>query len=106
MNPVAGAQADGGRPRLQLDLLLPLPNGLGPRVPGVIDPPPPMGWEDRKRLAVDNALPEAKLIEVSRVYTDIAEKITSNKIAVSENQTAATTFGVLESPFPPLRKTK
>ena len=62
-----------------------------------------MGWEDRKRLAVDNALPEVKLIEVSRVYTDIAEEITSNKIAVFVNQIAATTFDVLESPFPPIR---
>lgn len=41
--------------------------------------------EERKQLAVDNALPEAKLMEVSRVYTDIAEKITGKKIAVSEN---------------------
>jgi len=41
--------------------------------------------EERKKLAVDNLLPEAKLMEVSGVYTDIAEKITGEKIAVSEN---------------------
>merc|ERR1712146_200639 len=41
--------------------------------------------EERKKLAADNALPEAKLMEVSKVYTDIAEKITGEKIVVSEN---------------------
>merc|ERR1712054_542639 len=41
--------------------------------------------EERKKLASDNALPEAKLMEVSKVYTDIAEKITGEKIVVSAN---------------------
>merc|ERR1712146_796149 len=41
--------------------------------------------DERKKLAADNALPEAKLMEVSKVYTDIAEKITGEKIVVSEN---------------------
>merc|ERR1711985_2180 len=41
--------------------------------------------DERKKLAVDNALPEAKLMEVSKVYTDIAEKITGEKIALSSN---------------------
>merc|ERR1719389_1339273 len=40
--------------------------------------------EERKKLAVDNALPEAKLMEVSKVYTDIAEKITGQKITISD----------------------
>jgi phosphoribosylaminoimidazole-succinocarboxamide synthase len=35
---------------------------------------------ERKKLATDNALPEAKLMEVSKVYTDIAEKITGAKL--------------------------
>jgi phosphoribosylaminoimidazole-succinocarboxamide synthase len=41
--------------------------------------------EERKQLAVDNALPEAKLMEISKVYTDIAETITGEKLAISEN---------------------
>merc|ERR1712146_820121 len=41
--------------------------------------------EERKKLCADNLLPEAKLMEVSKVYTDIAEKITGEKIVVSEN---------------------
>merc|ERR1712093_805998 len=41
--------------------------------------------DERKKLAVDNALPEAKLMEISKVYTDIAEKITGEKIILSEN---------------------
>merc|ERR1719460_1562507 len=41
--------------------------------------------DERKKLAVDNALPEAKLMEISKVYTDIAEKITGEKLTISEN---------------------
>merc|ERR1712139_516880 len=41
--------------------------------------------DERKKLATDNALPEAKLMEISKVYTDIAEKITGEKLAISEN---------------------
>jgi len=40
---------------------------------------------ERKKLATDNALPEAKLMEISKVYTDIAEKITGEKLAVSDD---------------------
>jgi len=40
---------------------------------------------ERTKLAADNSLPEAKLMEVSRVYTDIAEKITGEKITISEH---------------------
>jgi phosphoribosylaminoimidazole-succinocarboxamide synthase len=41
---------------------------------------------ERTKLAADNALPEAKLMEVSKVYTDIAEKITGSALPpVSEN---------------------
>merc|ERR1712159_838750 len=40
--------------------------------------------DERKKLAVDNALPESKLMEVSKVYTDIAEKITGQKITISD----------------------
>merc|ERR1719440_1150298 len=35
---------------------------------------------ERKKLATDNSLPQAKLMEVSKVYTDIAEKITGAKL--------------------------
>merc|ERR1719379_1736983 len=41
--------------------------------------------DERKKLAVDNVLPATKLMEVSKVYTDIAEKITGEKIKLSEN---------------------
>merc|ERR1711937_632192 len=40
--------------------------------------------DERKKLAL-NKLPEAKLMEVSKVYTDIAEKITGEKIIVSDD---------------------
>merc|ERR1712151_682559 len=41
--------------------------------------------QERKGLATNNLLPQAKLLEVSKVYTDIAEKITGEKLSVSEN---------------------
>jgi len=41
--------------------------------------------DERKKLAADNLLPEAKLMEVAKVYTDIAEKITGEKIVLSEH---------------------
>jgi len=41
--------------------------------------------EERKALARDTALPEAVLMEVSKTYTEIAEKITGEKLKVSEN---------------------
>merc|ERR1711971_708770 len=41
--------------------------------------------EERKKLAKDNALPTAVLMEVSKTYTDIAEKITGEKITVSDD---------------------
>merc|ERR1712151_863875 len=41
--------------------------------------------EERKKLASENLLPQAKLMQVSKVYTDIAEKITGQALAVSEN---------------------
>merc|ERR1711879_270276 len=41
--------------------------------------------EERKKLASENLLPQAKLMEVSKVYTDIAEKITGQKLVVSES---------------------
>merc|ERR1712032_213359 len=40
--------------------------------------------EERKKLAADNLLPQAKLLEVSKVYTDIAEKITGSALAITE----------------------
>jgi len=43
---------------------------------------------ERLALAKDNALPEAVLMEVSKTYTDIAEKITGKKIVLSENPKA------------------
>lgn len=44
--------------------------------------------EERKALARDNALPESVLMEVSKTYTGIAEKITGEKIVLSDNPKA------------------
>jgi len=44
--------------------------------------------EERKALAKDNALPASVLMEVSKTYTDIAEKITGQKIAISDDPKA------------------
>merc|ERR1711937_515762 len=41
--------------------------------------------EERKSLAKDDLLPQAILMEVSKTYTDIAEKITGQKLAMSSN---------------------
>merc|ERR1712151_224679 len=41
--------------------------------------------DERKKLASDNLLPEAKLMQVSKVYTDIAEKITGKSLSISAN---------------------
>lgn len=40
---------------------------------------------ERKKLAADNLLPQSKLLEVSKVYTDIAEKITGSALTVTQN---------------------
>jgi phosphoribosylaminoimidazole-succinocarboxamide synthase len=44
--------------------------------------------EERKALAHDNALPESVLMDVSRTYLNIAEKITGKKIQLSDNPKA------------------
>merc|ERR1712070_85353 len=41
--------------------------------------------EERKNLAKNNLLPQAILMEVSKTYTDIAEKITGQKLEMSLN---------------------
>merc|ERR1719506_242138 len=41
--------------------------------------------EERKKLAAENLLPQSKLLDVSKVYMDIAEKITGEKLTLSEN---------------------
>merc|ERR1739848_15972 len=41
--------------------------------------------EERKALAKDNLLPESVLMEVSKTYSDIAEKITGQKLRISED---------------------
>lgn len=43
---------------------------------------------ERVALARDNALPQEILMEVSRTYLDIAERITGGKITISENPKA------------------
>ncbi|MEH6471684.1 MAG: phosphoribosylaminoimidazolesuccinocarboxamide synthase [Halopseudomonas sp.] len=43
---------------------------------------------ERAALARDNALPESVLMAVSKTYTDIAEKITGQKLVLSENPKA------------------
>ena len=40
---------------------------------------------EREALARDNELPTEVLMNVSKTYTDIAEKITGKKIVLSEN---------------------
>ncbi|EAS41574.1 phosphoribosylaminoimidazolesuccinocarboxamide synthase [Photobacterium profundum] len=47
--------------------------------------------EERSALARDNALPEEVLMQVSKIYTDIAEKITGEKIVLSKNPKAEIT---------------
>ncbi|CAG19880.1 phosphoribosylaminoimidazolesuccinocarboxamide synthase [Photobacterium profundum] len=47
--------------------------------------------EERSALARDNALPEEVLMQVSKIYTDIAEKITGKKIVLSKNPKAEIT---------------
>jgi len=44
--------------------------------------------EERSALARDNALPQEVLMQVSKIYTGIAEKITGKKITLSENPKA------------------
>ena len=44
--------------------------------------------EERKALAEENALPESVLMEVSRTYVDIAEKITGEKLVITDNPKA------------------
>ncbi|PSW05958.1 phosphoribosylaminoimidazolesuccinocarboxamide synthase [Photobacterium lipolyticum] len=44
--------------------------------------------EERAALARDNALPQEVLMQVSKIYTGIAEKITGKKITLSENPKA------------------
>jgi phosphoribosylaminoimidazole-succinocarboxamide synthase len=43
---------------------------------------------EREALARDNVLPEAVLMNVSKTYIDIAEKITGEKIVLSDNPKA------------------
>lgn len=43
---------------------------------------------EREALARDNELPQSVLMQVSKTYTDIAEKITGKKITLSENPKA------------------
>lgn len=44
--------------------------------------------EERIKLAKDNALPQSVLLQVSKIYIDIAEKITGQKIVLSEDPKA------------------
>jgi phosphoribosylaminoimidazole-succinocarboxamide synthase len=44
--------------------------------------------QERLALAADNLLPESVMMAVSNTYTDIAEKITGEKIVLSENPKA------------------
>jgi phosphoribosylaminoimidazole-succinocarboxamide synthase len=44
--------------------------------------------EERTALAKDNALPESVLMEVSKTYVDLAEKITGETLVLSENPKA------------------
>merc|ERR1719224_254524 len=41
--------------------------------------------EERKKLGENNLIPQSILMEVSKTYTDIAEKITGQKLRISED---------------------
>jgi len=41
--------------------------------------------EERKALARDHALPQEVLLKISKTYSDIAEKVTGQKLTISEN---------------------
>ncbi len=43
---------------------------------------------ERQALAVDNALPESVMMQTSRIYQDIAEKITGEKLVLRDNPKA------------------
>lgn len=53
---------------------------------------------EREALARDNVLPEAVLMEVSKTYLDIAEKITGEKLELSDNPKAEI-IGILDKQF-------
>lgn len=57
---------------------------------------------ERAKLALDNELPEKILKETSEIYLDIAEKITGEKIALSENPKAEI-IEILDSQFQLIR---
>lgn len=44
--------------------------------------------DERSALAKDNVLPEAALMDISKTYTGIAEKITGQKLQLSANPKA------------------
>merc|ERR1712046_240033 len=54
---------------------------------------------ERTKLAADNLLPEAKLMEVSKVYTDIAEKITGEKLPPFSDNPKAEIIKILDEKF-------
>merc|ERR1719440_2489588 len=54
---------------------------------------------ERTKLAADNLLPEAKLMEVSKVYTDIAEKITGEKLPPFSENPKAEIIKMLEEKY-------
>jgi len=41
--------------------------------------------EERKALARDHALPQEVLLKISKTYSDVAEKVTGQKLTISEN---------------------
>jgi len=61
--------------------------------------------EERKALARDNNLPASVLMEVSKTYTDIAEKITGAKLPMSENPQQEI-IEILDSKFGLIDKTQ
>jgi len=64
--------------------------------------------EERKKLASDNVLPQAKMMEISKVYVDIAEKITGQKLVISDSPKVEITkilgeqYGLIEQSVAPL----
>jgi len=57
--------------------------------------------QEREALARDNALPSSALMDVSRTYTEVAEKITGKTLKLSENPkeeiiTALDAYGIID----------
>ena len=65
--------------------LLPPDTGILPPVREVVSLSDPDVAPERAALARENALPLEAMMNLSKTYVDIAEKITNKKLTISEN---------------------